>query len=962
MLPHHPSPTSTNATDNEAAEIRQKQSLLHDPFEKDQECIASLSATVPANDRLTTPLLLPEGKCTVPLHSSIHDTNNCNEYDDDDEYDNFDHVSVSYSLPSVDVAAIFLTDYENSRPCSLPTNIAQIQSIHVKIHRIRHSLLWQCILYTAVGCLFLESCLDGGPRSDHRDWAQFVLTLVSAFVLSVDVFMTSARSNSTGSRNPNTGGVQRQQQQQHNAYSILEEMENQNMEMYHLEEEEQEEDGDGNNDDDNNHDDSSTFHNDASQQLDDPCSIPKRRKRGARHWKMPLLWMLLVLTLETWMKMMVPRKTFVWTGCFKPIVFFYASSKARDALTALYYVSRIVFRVIFIELFLLLSFAAMACHLYFCFESYRDLPTSFLSLFEIQTTAATPGLWIPVYDQDRSSAIFFVLFLIICVFFVHSVVLSVVFQTYIHSMKILRERAAVDRQESMKLAFLALKPVNFDIGMEDDGDDRHELSVETAKVRKVIQTLRPHYSSEKIDVLVQIVDPNRNGMIEYNDFRARMPIVLRTSLRSARSASRHSMVLSSVNVGVAILNMFYVLLFSSSPLEFVLLSNLIFPMGTIITLVGLLEVMARLRPCAFLNSLSTVRHGVLDALAMIAGIVSMIGILSHTMKDTKGLQWLLLGRAIDMIRVMRLSSIFRSLVKRSGEVLPAIVGPLALVLTSLHFFTYTGMAIWGGAISVGTHKDKVTPLYDLNNFNDYPSGLLTMFNIFVVNDWQTIAGVYLTADRFSSPYIVYPFFIGANLIGVNIFLNVLTAFFVGAFVTKVEKKNLGRRDNLQLSMSMRLDAFHDNIMVNSNNEQGDSTPSFHILERRGYDNVISTITGDEASDIVTKACGILQTFESLVPLEKRIGYLIAYHECKDYIVNPCFLGIVKGFIKHDDDLQAVVSEIFRNLSEKEFGYQVKKEYYDYGGCRKLDLTSSFCSQSPTMLLIVATSNVVENIE
>lgn len=98
-----------------------------------------------------------------------------------------------------------------------------------------------------------------------------------------------------------------------------------------------------------------------------------------------------------------------------------AVPNACTALTALYYVSRIVFRVIFIELFLLLSFAAMACHLYFCFESYRDLPTSFLSLFEIQTTAATPGLWIPVYDQDRSSAIFFVLFLIICVFFVHSV-------------------------------------------------------------------------------------------------------------------------------------------------------------------------------------------------------------------------------------------------------------------------------------------------------------------------------------------------------------------------------------------------------------------------------------------------------------------------------------------------------------------------------------------------------------
>jgi len=55
----------------------------------------------------------------------------------------------------------------------------------------------------------------------------------------------------------------------------------------------------------------------------------------------------------------------------------------------------------------------------------------------------------------------------------------------------------------------------------------------------------------------------------------------------------------------------------------------------------------------------------------------------------------------------------------------------------------------------------------------------------VVNDWHSIAKVFLFADRFSNPWIVYPFFILGNLIGVSIMLNVLTAFFVESFVTKV---------------------------------------------------------------------------------------------------------------------------------------------------------------------------------
>jgi len=55
------------------------------------------------------------------------------------------------------------------------------------------------------------------------------------------------------------------------------------------------------------------------------------------------------------------------------------------------------------------------------------------------------------------------------------------------------------------------------------------------------------------------------------------------------------------------------------------------------------------------------------------------------------------------------------------------------------------------------------------------------------------------------------FFIGANLIGVNILLDVLTAFFVGSFVTKVEHKSPGRRNNLHLPMSNGLDVDSANL-------------------------------------------------------------------------------------------------------------------------------------------------------
>lgn len=152
-----------------------------------------------------------------------------------------------------------------------------------------------------------------------------------------------------------------------------------------------------------------------------------------------------------------------------------------------------------------------------------------------------------------------------------------------------------------------------------------------------------------------------------------------------------------------------------------------------------------------------------------------------------------------------------------------------------------------------------------------------MFNIFVVNDWQSIANVYLYANRYNSPYIVYPFFISANLFGVSILLNVLTAFFVGSFVTKVEssvKHSNEKAPSLRLRMTDRQASNSSPITLNtgSNMERcNDDThtnnaPIFHVFERQDYDSVIKTITGDEDGITFAKrACELLQTFEKLMP-------------------------------------------------------------------------------------------------
>lgn len=106
-----------------------------------------------------------------------------------------------------------------------------------------------------------------------------------------------------------------------------------------------------------------------------------------RQLNRPLVLFLLVLGLESWVWFIFPpdpqaKVPALVSSVFKPVVFFYVSLKARHALEGLYRITRIVTRVIVIEMLLILAFASVACQLFHNYDSFKNLSSSWLSLFE----------------------------------------------------------------------------------------------------------------------------------------------------------------------------------------------------------------------------------------------------------------------------------------------------------------------------------------------------------------------------------------------------------------------------------------------------------------------------------------------------------------------------------------------------------------------------------------------------
>ena len=249
---------------------------------------------------------------------------------------------------------------------------------------------------------------------------------------------------------------------------------------------------------------------------------------------------------------------------------------------------------------------------------------------------------------------------------------------------------------------------------------------------------------------------------------------------------------------------------------------------------------------------------------------------------------------------------------------------------------------------------------------------MTMFQDLIVNDWHAIADVYLHASKHSNPYIVYPFFIAAISVSVSIMLNCLIAFFVGAFVTKLDDASIVDQDeiimarprkcdfNIDTSWNPRriwtstrsLSSFLDDPSY-ANGSSRTNVFEFDVYERVGFDKIMRTVAGgaDDEDAYAKEVCDMLGLFERLSPVRSKLGYLVFCQHTMNRFGNRRFHILAEDFMEVDE-LHSVVSDMHSELISHGNGDgPVKREFTKDGNA--LRLTASMLGQHPAMSLVVS---------
>ncbi|KAF8696013.1 hypothetical protein HU200_036894 [Digitaria exilis] len=159
------------------------------------------------------------------------------------------------------------------------------------------------------------------------------------------------------------------------------------------------------------------------------------------------------------------------------------------------------------------------------------------------------------------------------------------------------------------------------------------------------------------------------------------------------------------------------------------------------------------------------------------------------------IRYLLLGRMLRLTRILLQVRRFRAFVATFITLMSSLLPYLGTVFCILCVYCSIGLQIFGGIVFAGNPKLEKTDLfandYLLFNFNDYPSGMVTLFNLLVMGNWQVWmeSYAYLTGSSWSLVYFVSFYLISGLLL-----LNLIVAFVLEAFFAEMDLEKTGEAD------------------------------------------------------------------------------------------------------------------------------------------------------------------------
>ncbi|MBA0798915.1 hypothetical protein Gohar_009465, partial [Gossypium harknessii] len=414
------------------------------------------------------------------------------------------------------------------------------------------------------------------------------------------------------------------------------------------------------------------------------------------------------------------------------------------------------------------------------FTSYG---TTLYQMFVLFTTSNNPDVWIPAYKASRWYCLFFVLFVLIGVYFVTNLILAVVYDSF--KSELAKQVSEMDRNRRSILckAFdliddyksLYVKVVqNFisavfshcDLDVEilqcqNVGFLNKEQCIHLFEELNKYRSL-PKISREEFELIFDELDDSHDFKINLDEFTDLCNAIgLRFQKEDVPSLFERFQIYRSpfsenlkafvrgpkfgyIISFILILNLFAVIIETTLDIANNSGQKVWQEVEFVFGWIYVLEMALKVYSFGFENYWRDGQNRFDFLITWIIVIGETVTFASpdefYFFSNGEWIRYLLLARLLRLIRLLMHVRSYRAFVATFLTLIPSLMPYLGTIFCVLCIYCSIGVQIFGGIVNAGNPALEATELTDddylLFNFNDYPNGMVTLFNLLVMGNWQ----------------------------------------------------------------------------------------------------------------------------------------------------------------------------------------------------------------------------------
>lgn len=433
---------------------------------------------------------------------------------------------------------------------------------------------------------------------------------------------------------------------------------------------------------------------------------------------------------------------------------------------------------------------------------FTSFGTTLYQMFVLFTTSNNPDVWIPAYKASRWYCLFFVLYVLIGVYFVTNLILAVVYDSF--KSQLAKQVSEMDRMRIRTLGKAFNLIDNYNVGFLNK-EQCIKLFEELNKYRTL-----PNISREEFELIFDELDDTRDFKINLDEFadlcnaialrfqKEDVPSCFETlpSIYHSPFSEKLKAFIRSTKFGymisiILIVNLVAVIVETTLDIQESSLQSVWQEVEFVFGWIYVLEMALKIYSYGFENYWRDGQNRFDFLVTWVIVIGETITLASPNgqtfLSNGEWIRYLLLARMLRLIRLLMHVQQYRGFVATFLTLIPSLMPYLGTIFCVQCIYCSLGVQIFGGIVNAGNAKLEETDLADndylLFNFNDYPNGMVTLFNLLVMGNWQVWMQSYkeLTGTAWTLVY-----FVSFYLITVLLLLNLVIAFVLEAFFAEME--------------------------------------------------------------------------------------------------------------------------------------------------------------------------------